>query len=242
VKPAPEPASAPAALRAVLALVLFAAAAVCVAAALPEWRQVVDALSNDYHTGDPPRALVLIASVGCLVGALWIALRLFRKGRGALPAGVALVAGLVLCFVDSRRESPQGRNWAAADKRILDATSAFRERMAKRLQHDHRVPAEQAEWDAMGAQAWPDPSPVRNRWFTRQSYALLRLGSQHAEPAKLRPGTLLLWVSEDRTSFDLSPIGFNPKGEPAHLWDSDGHSLVLTSSFDPFAAAPESTR
>jgi len=154
---------------------------------------------------------------------------------------VAVVAALGLCFVDSRRESPQGRNWAAADKRILDAASTFRERMAKRLQHDHRVPAAQAEWDAMLAQALPDPSPARNQWFIRQPYVLFRLASQHAEPAKLRPGTLLLWVSKDLTSFDLSPIGFNPKGEPAHLWDSDGHSLVLTGSFDPFAAAPEST-
>jgi hypothetical protein len=242
VKRAPEAASAPAGLRAVFALVLLAAAGVCVSLALPEWTQLVTALSNDYHPGDAPRVPVLIASVACALGALWVVRRLFRGGRGAFVAGAAVAAGLVVCFVDSRREEPHGRNWAAADKQILEAASAYRERMAKRLQHDHLVPAEQAEWDATLTQALPDPSPARNRWFTRQPYVLLRLGSQHAEPTKLRPGSILLWVSEDRTSFDLSPIGFNQKGDPAHLWDGDGHSLVLTSSFDPFAAATQSTQ
>jgi hypothetical protein len=239
VSTAPEPASAPAGLRAVFGLVVLAVAAVCVASALPEWSQLFAALSNDYHAGDPPRADALTASLACVLGALWIARCLVRKGRGMIPAGIAILAGLVLTFVDSRRESPQGRNWAAADKRILEGASAFRERMARRLQHDHLAPTAEAEWDAMLAQAVPDPSPARSRWFSRQPYALVRLASQHAEPAKLRPGMILLWVSDDRTSFELSPIGFNPKGEPAHLWDADGHSLVLTSAFDPFAAATE---
>jgi hypothetical protein len=223
------------ALRALYVIVFLAFTALAVGLSAPEWEQAV-VLMRPYHFGDDPSPVALIVSLAA-VAAAGVLLRGFARGDKASRAVSTVI--LVCAGTSALRavtDEPKGRNWAAADKQIVDAASALRERMVHALETEGGVPKSATAWNTALNELKQGSSPARTRVFAAVPYEVVELSSPEGVPATLRPGTLLVWVSPAGDAFHLTPVGFDARGRVARLADASGQPLVLTNALSDFDA------
>ncbi len=220
------------ALRALHSLVFLGLCAAAFAGCWPEWLQLWRSQRAPFHYGEPPRALMLLASAACAVGAAGILLQLARRRPVPLPLSGAVLFGFGAALVGLAQPAPEGRSWAAADLEVLKAARALHARMVTVLQDAGQAPAEPAAWEAALAELSPGPSPARDKTLQRRPYAIVwRMGE--APPGPLVPGQLHVRVAAQGASFELRAVGFDPGGAVALLTDDKGVELVLRGAYNP---------
>src|SRR5690606_26341400 len=135
------PGRSPLALRLIHAAVFLAFAAGAVAAALPEWRHGVSALGRPYHTGSPPRVLLLLGAVLAVAGAAGVLLALVR-GRSAPQGSSWLILGGAGAAVLGAAGSPppERPSEIAANTALIQHGQSLQRAMVDRLQERGEVP------------------------------------------------------------------------------------------------------
>ena len=218
-------------LRLVHAGVFLALAAVPLGAAFPEWRHVLGALSRPFHAGEPPRWLLLVASVSAAVGAARLLVGLAGRRSAPLWASVAVLAGVAVTLA-SGRTPPAERSEQRANLAFLASARSVHLEMVRQLQDSAEVPVEPGPWQAALERAWREDARVRDRAFQPVPPRVVRVAEPEARAERAVPGDLWLFVTPDGVSFSLRVVGLEA-GQPVLLRDDTGGPLVLRGLFNP---------
>jgi hypothetical protein len=232
------PGRSPLALRWIHAAVFLAFAAGVVAAALPEWQHAVFALGRPFHSGLPPRALLLLGSMMAASGAVGLLVALAR-GRSA-PLGLSwLILGGVGAAVlgAAGNPAPQRPSELAVNTALIHLGQGVQLAMVERLQTRGEVPVALEPWQEALARMAPAESRVRTRTFRQVRPQVMRVETPEARPEPLVPGALLLHVSPDGASFELRLVGLS-EGHPSVLVDDTGAPVVLRGLYNPELPSP----
>lgn len=234
-RPPATPPAAPA-LKIIHALVFLGFAALAIAAASPELTQLWWALSSPYHAGAAPFWPAVLGAAASAAGAAVLAVRLVQRREVALFVSLAILAGL-LAALTVNASAPQGRSAEAANLALLEVARAVRQQMGAALQKDAAVPADAAAWEAALARAQaekPEARPaVRDRAFRLVPFRVQRVEAEDWAGEGADPGTLGVWISDDRVSFLITPVGLGPAGAPRVLADDRDRPIRLKGVFNP---------
>jgi hypothetical protein len=227
------PGHSPLGLRLIHAAVFLAFAAGAVAAALPEWRHGVFALGRPYHTGSPPRALLLLGSVLAAVGAAGLLLALARS-RSAPRYNSWLILGGAAATVlgTAGRPPPERPSELAANTALIHFGQGLQRAMVDRLQQQGEVPVAPGPWQETLEQLPPPRHPFRTRTFRQVTSQVWKVETPESHPEHLLPGSVLLFVSPDGASFELRLVGLR-EGRPAPLVDDTGAPVTLRGLYNP---------
>ncbi|MCY1021977.1 hypothetical protein [Pyxidicoccus sp. MSG2] len=232
-----EGGSSPWGLRLVHAGVFLALAAVPLGASRSEWRHLVDALSQPFNVGAPPRVLMLVGSVVAAVGLVRLLVALARGRSAPLWASLAVLAGVAGTLVYGR-EPVDARSEPRANLAFLASARRVHLEMVGQLQSKAEVPVETAPWQALLEQAFRADARVRDRSFRSVPARVLRVETPGAAAERTVPGDVWLFVSPDGVTFSLRVVGLE-QGRPALLRDDTGEPVVLTGLFNPDLPAAE---
>jgi hypothetical protein len=227
------PGRSPLALRLIHATVFHAFAAGAVTAALPEWRHGVFALERPYHTGSPPRVLLILGSVLAAAGAAGLLLALAR-GRSA-PRGNSwlILAGAGAVVLGAAGSPPPERpSEISANTALIQLGQSLQRIMVDRLQEHGEVPVALEPWQQALDQLSPPRRLFRTRTFQQVTSQVWRAQTPESRPEPLVPGSLLLFVSPDGASFDLRLVGLLD-GRPHVLVDDTGAPVTLRGLYNP---------
>jgi hypothetical protein len=227
------PGRSPLALRLIHAAVFLAFAAGAMAAALPEWRHGVFALGRPFHTGSPPRALLILGSVLAATGAAGLLLALAR-GRSA-PQGNSwlILGGAVAAVLGTAGSSPPERpSELSANTALIHLGQSLQRAMVDRLQQHGEVPVAIEPWQEALSRMPPSFHPFRTRTFQQVTSQVWRVATPESRPESLLPGSLLLFVSPDGASFELRLVGLTD-GHPQVLVDHTGIPVTLRGLYNP---------
>lgn len=227
------PGRSPLALRLIHAAVFLAFAAGAVAAALPEWRHGVFALERPYHTGSPPRVLLILGSVLAAAGAVGLLLALVR-GRSAPQGNSWLILGGAGAVVLGTAGSPppERPSEISANTALIHLGQSLQRAMVDRLQEQGEVPVALEPWQQVLDQLPPSRHPFRTRTFQQVTSQVGRAETPESRPEPLVPGSLLLFVSSDGASFELRLVGLM-EGRPHVLVDDTGAPVTLRGLYNP---------
>lgn len=221
-------------LRALYAVVFFGIALSALTAGWPEFEHLLFALSRPYHFGDPPRLLTLSGGLLLAVTVVAVAIQFLRGREIPLYLSAVMLGSALMCLSGLGVEVPRGRNWAAADKQILDVASKVHRQMVEVLQTEAVVPKERQPWlEELQAAAKEAPPPARTRMFLDVPWDVERVEEEDALPELLRPGTLVVYVAPQGEAFQIHPIGFDTSGKVAPLKDDRGRPVILRGTFNP---------
>ena len=223
----------PLALRLIHAALFLAFAAGAVAAAVPEWRQVVFALERPYHAGAPPRVLLALGSVVAATGALGLLAFLVRGRSAPLSASWLILGGAGLTVLGAALSPPsEPVSELALNTRLLQLGQRVQLVMVGELQEKGEVPTAREPWQAALERIAPIQSPLRTRLFQQVPLQVLQVPAPEDRPEPLTPGTLLLYVSSDGASFELRLVGL-AQDAPQVLGDETGAPVVLRGLYNP---------
>jgi hypothetical protein len=227
------PGRSPLALRLIHAAVFLAFAAGAVAAALPEWRHGVFALERPYHTGSPPRVLLLLGSVLAAAGAAGLLLALAR-GRSAPQGNSWLILGGAGAVVLGTAGSPppERPSESSANTALIQFGQSLQRAMVDRLHEQGEVPVALGPWRQVLDQLPPSRHPFRTRTFQQVTSQVWKVETPESRPEPLVPGSLLLFVSPDGASFELRLVGLL-EGRPHVLVDDTGAPVTLRGLYNP---------
>ncbi len=227
------PGRSPLALRLIHAAVFLAFAAGAVAAALPEWRHGVFALGRPFHTGAPPRALLILGSMLAATGAAGLLLALVR-GRSAPQGNSWLILGGAAAVVlgTAGRPPPERPSELAANTALIHLGQGLQRAMVERLQQHGEVPVAIEPWQGTLDQMPPPRHPFRTRTFQQVTSQVWKVETPESRPEPLLPGSLLLFVSPDGASFELRLVGLSD-GRPQVLVDHTGAPVTLRGLYNP---------
>jgi hypothetical protein len=227
------PGRSPLALRLIHAAVFLAFAAGAMAAALPEWRHGVFALGRPYHTGSPPRALLLLGSVLAAAGAAGLLLALAR-GRSAPQRNSWLILGGAAAAVIGTAGStpPERPSELSANTALIHLGQGLQRAMVGRLQQHGEVPVAVEPWQKALEQVPPVLLSFRTRTFQQVTSQVWKGETPESRPEPLVPGSLLLFVSPDGASFELRLVGLS-EGRPQVLVDDTGIPVTLRGLYNP---------
>lgn len=234
-RPPAAPPAAPA-LKIVHALVFFGFAALAIAAASPELAQLRWALSSPYHAGAAPFWPALAGAGASAAGALVLAARLVQRREVTLFVSLSILAGLAVALTVNL-SAPQGRSIEAANLALLEVARELRQQMGAALQKDAAVPADAAAWEAALARAQAQKpearATVRDRAFRLQPWRVVRVEAEDWSGEGAAPGALGVWISADRVSFLITPVGLGSSGVPRVLADDRDRPIRLKGVFNP---------
>jgi len=227
------PGRSPLALRLIHAAVFLAFAAGAVIAALPEWRHGVFALERPFHTGSPPRVLLILGSMLAAAGAAGLLLALAR-GRSAPQRNSWLILGGAGAVVLGTAGSPppERPSELSANTALIHLGQSLQRAMVDRLQEHGEVPVALAPWQQALNQVPPSRHPFRARTFQQVTSQVWKAETPEARPEPLVPGSLLLFVSPDGASFELRLVGLLD-GLPHVLVDDTGAPVTLRGLYNP---------
>lgn len=227
------PGRSPVALRLIHAAIFLVFAAGAVAAAFPEWRHGVFALGRPFHTGAPPRALLILGSALAATGALGLLLAL-SQGRSA-PLGISwlILGGAGATVLGTAGSPPPERpSEIAANTALIHLGQGLQRTMVERLQQHGEVPVALGPWQDTLTQLPPALHPFRTRTFQQVTSQVWKVETSEARPESLLPGSLLLFVSPDGASFELRLVGL-VEGRPQVLVDDTGAPVTLRGLYNP---------
>jgi hypothetical protein len=227
------PGHSPLALRLIHAAVFLVFAAGAAAAALPEWRHGVFALGRPYHTGSPPRALLILGSGLAAVGAAGLLLALAR-GRSAPQRNSWLILGGAAATVLGTAGSPppERPSEISANTALIHLGQGLQRAMVDRLQLHGEVPVALGPWQETLERMPPTRYPFRMRTFQQVTSQVWKVETSESHPEPLHPGSLLLFVSPDGASFELRLVGLTD-GHPRLLVDDTGAPVTLRGLYNP---------
>jgi hypothetical protein len=217
-------------LRGLHAVVFVGLFAVTCAATWPELVHALRAQKAAYHPGSAPSVW---AGLAFALGAVGVAGTLFfwlaRDEARRWPT-LFVLGGVGCALASSSAAAPEARSAPGGNLAILSAARALQQAMSQTL-HDTRSLSDAPEsWRPLvSSQA----SPVHDRRFRRVPFDVVRWPPEAPAPGNARPGTLGIWVSPDKASFQVRAVGFDAQGDPAPLMDAHGQTLVLSGQFLP---------
>ncbi len=234
------PGRSPLALRLIHAAVFLGFAAVAVRAALPEWQHGLFALGRPYHVGTPPLPLLLLGSLLAAAGALGVLVALARRRSAPLVASWLVLGGLGAVLLGSAGQTPPARtSEIAANTTLIQVGQRVQLTMVDQLQSRGEVPVAREPWQQALTAASVAMPQVRTRGFQPVSPQIIEVKEPGARPEPLHPGSLLLTVSPDGASFEISLVGLQ-EGQPVVLEDETGAPVVLRGLYNPnLPAAPQ---
>ncbi|MBU8896576.1 hypothetical protein KRR26_13230 [Corallococcus sp. M34] len=224
--------SSSAGLRWVHAIIFLGLAALVFGAAIPEWQYLGEVVGWPYHTGEPPRGVLLVGSVLAAVGVLRLGVALVRSVSAPLWASVCILLGVLATMLTGSWGPPLERSERAANLSILSSARRVHLRWVGVLQEEGEVPARPEPWvESLGA-VTQSGSRVSNRFFRPVSPRLVWLTAPDARPTPLVPGDVWVFVSPDGISFEVRAVGVEA-GQPVFLHDETGAPVVLRGLFNP---------
>lgn len=232
----PERPRASPALIVIHAAVFLGFAGLAIAAASPELLQLRFAFAGPYHAGSPPFWPSVLGAAIAGGGALVLLWRVVRRQEVTLFVSLSIMVGLAVALTVNF-SAPRQRSADAANVALLEVTRELQRKMGAVLQKDAAVPEGDAAWAAKLAEAIEakpdDASALRDRAFRRLDYAVVRVEQEAWQAEGAAPGTIGVWVSDDRVVFLLTPVGLSGEGKPQVLPDDRGNPIRLRGVYNP---------
>jgi hypothetical protein len=232
----PEPPRASPALKIIHAVVFWGFCALAIAAASPELDQVRFAQRGDWHAGTPPFWPALLGAGLSLGGAVVLGVRLVQRREVTLFVSGSILLGFGVALTVNAT-APSQRSVESANVALLEVARELQRQMGARLQKDAAVPTEPAAWAEGLAEAQKVkadfPPAVRSRAFALQGFATQRVEAEDWEGQGAPPDTLGVWISADRVTFTITPVGISNLGEAVVLLDDLGRPIRLRGVFNP---------
>lgn len=227
------PGRSPLALRLIHAAIFLAFAAGTVAAALPEWRHGVFALGRPFHTGSPPRALLILGSMAAATGAAGLLLSLARARSAPLGISWLILGGAGATVLGTAGSPPPERpSEISANTALIQFGQGLQRAMVDRLQQHGEVPVALGPWQETLDRMPPARHPFRTRTFQQVTSQVWKGETAESHPEPLLPGSVLLFVSPDGASFELRLVGL-VDGRPQVLVDDTGAPVTLRGLYNP---------
>ncbi len=227
------PEKSPAGLRLVHAVVFLGFASATLAAVHPELIQLWVAWSHDFHPGTPPSVLGVAAGLVAAGGALTLVV-FFARGQSApLWVSGALLGSLLAGLASQGRGAPSRRSPEGANLLLLELGRAVHLKARDRLQQTGEAPTAKLFWDEALTTSMGPERPFHQRWFADVPWKLELLSRAEDFPAAAQPGTLLVFVSEDKATFTITLVGLDEHLAPARLRDRENRPIELKGVFNP---------
>jgi hypothetical protein len=225
--------SAPPGLKVVHAAVFLFFAGLAVSAASPELAQLRFAASGPYHAGTPPFWPAVIGSALAVGGYAVVLVRLVQKKEVSLFVSGAIGLGLVLALTVNATQ-PAQRSIDGANVALVEIARELQRGLGARLQKDAEVPL---AWDDALAAALnkhaDQPFEGRDRLFRSLKVRTQQVSEARWEGQGAVPGTLGIWVSDDRAQFTITPIGLTLSGQPGLLRDDRDQPIHYRGVYNP---------
>jgi hypothetical protein len=227
---------ASAALKVVHTLVFLGFTALAIAAAWSELLQLRFALGHPFHSGTPPFWPAVLGAALSAGGAAVLAVRLVQKREVTLFVSLSILLGFFVSL-SVNLSSPSQRSIEAANVAVLELAREVQREMGKVLQKTAAVPTAPDEWSALLAQAEKKiadaPPSIRDRSFRLLAPRVALISEEAWQGQGAAPGTLGVWISNDRAQFTVTPVGLSAQGQPQVLPDDQGKPIRLRGVFNP---------
>ena len=231
----PREEKTPIAVRLLHAVVFLAIAAGAVATTRVEWLQLLRCFTGPWHAGSPPFWPAVLGATVSAGGAAVLVLRLAQRRAVTLFVSAAIGVGF-LVSLSVKAGVPARRSVEAANLALLEAARAMHRELGQKLQNEAIASNDLAEWNAalaVGADGLePKGSAFRDRLFRSVPFTV-RFVAAGFDGANTPPGTVGVWLSDDRAEYTVALVGLSPGGQAALLPDDLGQPIKLRGVFNP---------
>ncbi|MCP3168594.1 hypothetical protein [Myxococcus qinghaiensis] len=232
-------APSPLVLRLLHAAVFLAMAAGVISVSVPEWRHLARGLGQSFHSGPPPRWILLAGCLLAVVSGLRLVWGLVRGRSAPLWASATVLVSVVGAVgAGDGRPLKEARSEEVANLSLLRVARRVHLSMVQELQSHGEAPTDEASWRKALEVAGPNHEQLRTREFRAVPVQVVWLESEESRPAPLVPGALWVHVTPDGVGFSLRMVGLRG-GEPALLLDERERELVLRGLYNPDLPPPE---